>query len=258
MCSAAAAQLCGRAGGPARSPISGPRAPTRRDAHAYGRQMRRTARISTARPRERRLSCLAARACRDVAESASLWSGSVRRRPTAGSVVLHLCAVFDYTGREVARVGVFGHGPDDSPILTSTTRAWNWGGGCRRGWGPADGGPELHDAGARSSAPVVASQRRTKWPTSSVSRCIGTKDTACVDVCPVELHPHRARTTGVRESELSTFTPMSASLRRLRAGCPGAIFVLVKCREGKGFIATQRSTPEVAGPGPRSEDAPWS
>ena len=37
------------------------------------------------------------------------------------------CApVCDYTGREVARVGVFGHGPDDTPILTEHNRgAWD-------------------------------------------------------------------------------------------------------------------------------------
>ena len=36
------------------------------------------------------------------------------------------CApVFDYTGREVARVGVFGYGPDDRPIAGVHNRgAW--------------------------------------------------------------------------------------------------------------------------------------
>jgi len=36
------------------------------------------------------------------------------------------CApVYDYSGREVARVGVFGHGPDDRPILGVHNRgAW--------------------------------------------------------------------------------------------------------------------------------------
>jgi hypothetical protein len=39
------------------------------------------------------------------------------------------CApVYDYTGREVARVGVFGHGPDDGPILKEHNReAWDLG-----------------------------------------------------------------------------------------------------------------------------------
>jgi hypothetical protein len=39
------------------------------------------------------------------------------------------CApVFDYTGREVARVGVSGHGPGDTPILTEHNReAWDLG-----------------------------------------------------------------------------------------------------------------------------------
>jgi hypothetical protein len=37
----------------------------------------------------------------------------------AGQRLLCSCApVFDYTGREVARVGVFGHGSDDAPALT--------------------------------------------------------------------------------------------------------------------------------------------
>jgi hypothetical protein len=34
--------------------------------------------------------------------------------------------VRDYTGQEVARVGVFGHGADDRPILTEHHRgAWD-------------------------------------------------------------------------------------------------------------------------------------
>jgi DNA-binding IclR family transcriptional regulator len=75
----------------------------------------------------RRLSCLKLGEPRDVGRSAELV---VRRGPDAsaeGAQRLHCtCApVFDYTGREVARVGVFGHGTDDRPILGVHNRgAW--------------------------------------------------------------------------------------------------------------------------------------
>jgi len=57
------------------------------------------------------------------------------------------CApVYDYTGREVARVGVFGHGHDDGPILTDHNReAWELGRrvSTRLGYLPTSG-PEVH------------------------------------------------------------------------------------------------------------------
>ena len=74
----------------------------------------------------RRLSCLKLGEPRDVGRSGELI---VRKGPDATDGVQRLhctCApVFDYTGREVARVGIFGHGPDDRPILGVHNRgAW--------------------------------------------------------------------------------------------------------------------------------------
>jgi DNA-binding IclR family transcriptional regulator len=75
----------------------------------------------------RRLSCLRLAEPRDVARG----DEAVRRLgPDAtadGTQRLFCCCapVFDYSGREVARVGVFGHGPDDRPILGVHNRgAW--------------------------------------------------------------------------------------------------------------------------------------
>ena len=47
--------------------------------------------------------------------------------PDAMQRLFCTCApVHDYTGREVARVGVFGHGTDDRPILTEHHKgAWD-------------------------------------------------------------------------------------------------------------------------------------
>jgi hypothetical protein len=49
--------------------------------------------------------------------------------PDAMQRLFCTCApVRDYTAQEVARVGVFGHGPDDGPILTDLNRAtWELG-----------------------------------------------------------------------------------------------------------------------------------
>ncbi|HEY3384246.1 MAG TPA: helix-turn-helix domain-containing protein [Vicinamibacterales bacterium] len=81
----------------------------------------------------RRLSCLRLVEARDISRSDEM----VKRLPDAGAPgsssevpagqrMFCTCApVFDYTGREVARVGVFGHGPDDRPILGVHNRgAW--------------------------------------------------------------------------------------------------------------------------------------
>ncbi|MCX6552374.1 MAG: helix-turn-helix domain-containing protein [Acidobacteria bacterium] len=75
----------------------------------------------------RRLSCLRLSGAGDVTASPSvvLRLGSP---DTDGSQRLFCaCApVYDYSGREVARVGVFGHGPDDAPILNEHNReAWD-------------------------------------------------------------------------------------------------------------------------------------
>jgi DNA-binding IclR family transcriptional regulator len=77
----------------------------------------------------RRLSCLRLAEARDVSRSAELVKhlGFEPADPDVGAQrMCCTCApVFDYSGREVARVGVFGHGPDDRPISGVHNRgAW--------------------------------------------------------------------------------------------------------------------------------------
>ena len=75
----------------------------------------------------RRLSCLRLSRDADLAESSRVV---VRFDPRGGLRVAPrlncTCApVFDYTGREVARVGLFGHGPDEGSLLGDDGRqAW--------------------------------------------------------------------------------------------------------------------------------------
>jgi len=80
----------------------------------------------------RRLSCLRLAEARDIPRSAELVRHlgfqSDEGRPDDVRVQRMCCAcapVFDYSGREVARVGVFGHGSDDRPIAGVHNRgAW--------------------------------------------------------------------------------------------------------------------------------------
>lgn len=76
----------------------------------------------------RRLSCLRLVKAADVAHGEQV----IRRlgpAPDADGVHRLLCTcapVHDYTGREVARVGIFGHGQDDRPVLGEHNReAWD-------------------------------------------------------------------------------------------------------------------------------------
>jgi IclR family transcriptional regulator, KDG regulon repressor len=80
---------------------------------------------------KRRLSCLRMSEPRDIPRAAEvlrrLGPGASEAEAPAGAQRLFCaCApVFDYSGREVARVGVFGHGPDDRPIMGVHNRgAW--------------------------------------------------------------------------------------------------------------------------------------
>lgn len=75
----------------------------------------------------RRLSCLRLAEPRDIPRSGDLVKHLGADASVDGSQRLFCCCapVFDYSGREVARVGVFGHGPDDRPILGVHNRgAW--------------------------------------------------------------------------------------------------------------------------------------
>jgi hypothetical protein len=68
----------------------------------------------------RRLTCLKLATAADVArpEDNIVRLGPPPVEPDAMQRLFCTCApVRDYTGREVARVGVFGHGTDDEPIV---------------------------------------------------------------------------------------------------------------------------------------------
>jgi hypothetical protein len=116
---------------------------------AYGKQMPAHCAeyFDGATPGSRRLSCLRLARAADVGESASLVLRLGSPSAEGAQRLFCTCApVYDYTGREVARVGVFGHGPDDGPILTEHNReAWELGRrvSTRLGHLPT-AGPELH------------------------------------------------------------------------------------------------------------------
>ena len=91
----------------------------------YGRQMpAHCALYFSPTQATRRLSCLRLEQPRDVADSAA----ALRRLgpPAVEGAVPALgcpCApVVDYTGREVARVGIFGHAADEAPLTTTMNR----------------------------------------------------------------------------------------------------------------------------------------
>ena len=93
----------------------------------YGREMPGHCAVYVSAPASetRRLSCLKLQQPLDAEGAAS----NVLRFGAPGPGVLRLnctCApVFDYTGREVARVGLFGHGADDRALCSDTQRhAW--------------------------------------------------------------------------------------------------------------------------------------
>ena len=83
------------------------------------------------KPRQatRRLSCLRLVKQDDVsrADETMVRLGPPPVAPDAMQRLFCTCApVRDYTGAEVARVGFFGHGPDDTPILTEHHKgAWD-------------------------------------------------------------------------------------------------------------------------------------
>ncbi len=98
---------------------------------AYGRQMPAHCAdyFDGATQGTRRLSCLRLVQATDVGASEAAVKRLGSPDADGGQRLFCTCApVFDYTGREVARVGVFGHGPDDTPILTEHNReAWDLG-----------------------------------------------------------------------------------------------------------------------------------
>jgi acetolactate synthase regulatory subunit len=95
----------------------------------YGKEMpNHCALYFSPRQATRRLSCLRLVKSEDVtgAENAVVRLGPPPVQPDALQRLFCTCApVRDYTGNEVARVGFFGHGPDDRPIFTEHHRgAW--------------------------------------------------------------------------------------------------------------------------------------
>lgn len=96
----------------------------------YGKEMPGHCAIYfSARQATRRLSCLrlAAPAELNNPEATVVRLGPPPVEPDALQRLFCVCApVRDYSGQEVARVGVFGHGADDGPILTEHHRgAWD-------------------------------------------------------------------------------------------------------------------------------------
>jgi DNA-binding IclR family transcriptional regulator len=95
----------------------------------YGKEMPGHCAIYfSSRQATRRLSCLRLVTADDVvnAERTMIRLGPPPVEPDALQRLFCTCApVHDYTGREVARVGVFGHGTHDGPILTEHHKgAW--------------------------------------------------------------------------------------------------------------------------------------
>jgi DNA-binding IclR family transcriptional regulator len=97
---------------------------------SYGKEMPgHCAMYFSPRQATRRLSCLRLVKPEDVAEAETTMVrlGPAPMAPDALQRLFCTCApVHDYTGHEVARVGVFGHGPDDRPILQEHHKgAWD-------------------------------------------------------------------------------------------------------------------------------------
>lgn len=95
----------------------------------YGKEMpNHCALYFSPRQATRRLSCLRLVKSDDVvrADSSLVRLGPPPVEPDALQRLFCTCApIRDYTGSEVARVGFFGHGPDDRPILTEHHKgAW--------------------------------------------------------------------------------------------------------------------------------------
>jgi IclR family transcriptional regulator, KDG regulon repressor len=94
---------------------------------AYGREMPAHCSLYfDATSGSRRLSCLRLSEPRDVADATRLAHYGPDADGAGAQRLFCCCApVRDYSGREVARVGVFGHGPDDRPIAGVHNRgAW--------------------------------------------------------------------------------------------------------------------------------------
>ena len=96
---------------------------------AYGREMPGHCSLYYDAQETRRLSCLRLGGEADTADPMSevVRFGPPGRVVDGGQRLICACApVYDYSGREVARVGVFGHGSTERPVLNKQHRgAWD-------------------------------------------------------------------------------------------------------------------------------------
>lgn len=95
----------------------------------YGKEMPNHCALYFSPTQSRRLSCLRLVKTADVTEAERAvvrMGGPGGESTTGGQRLFCTCApIRDYAGNEVARVGFFGHGPDDRPILTDHHKsAW--------------------------------------------------------------------------------------------------------------------------------------
>ena len=90
------------------------------------RRCRRTARCIFRRRRRRGVwAACGSTAPRDVARRRRRATARSGRRPWTGAAPPLGCTcapVVDYTGREVARLGIFGHAADETPLVTTMNR----------------------------------------------------------------------------------------------------------------------------------------
>ena len=92
---------------------------------AYGKEMPgHCEKYFDASRANRRLSCLRLVTPDDVRRSSEVVRrlGSPAMGTDARRLICTCAPVHDYTGREVARVGVFAHGSDETPILCEHNR----------------------------------------------------------------------------------------------------------------------------------------
>jgi hypothetical protein len=92
---------------------------------AYGREMPGHCAMFFAGEGLRRLSCVRLSQPRDAANADAIVVrlGAPAITPAAQRMLCTCAPVFDYTGREVARVGVFTHAPDERTFADAAPRA---------------------------------------------------------------------------------------------------------------------------------------
>ena len=162
----------------------------------YGRAMPGHCALYFSAESARRLSCLRLESRGAVAVAPIEPRRLGPPRPTAGGAERagqHLactCApVIDYAGREVARVGLFAHDLADDTLDARLPRR------SRRAGAPHLAAARRHAGAAGRPRPLFPRRpdlRSIGMAYVITEKCIGTKDSACVDVCPVDcIHPRK-------------------------------------------------------------------